>query len=65
VSFCYNIGRIVAATAPFTVSQITARLGGDIESFRSAGLWVSLVLLTGIVVLPMMPETKDRQLPEE
>jgi MFS family permease len=65
VSFCYNIGRIVAATAPFTVSQITARLGGDIESFRSAGLWVSLVLLTGIVVLPMMPETKGRQLPEE
>jgi MFS family permease len=65
VSFCYNIGRIVAATAPFTVSQITARLGGDIEGFRSAGLWVSLVLLVGVFVLPMMPETKDRPLPED
>ena len=64
-SFCYNVGRIVAATAPFTVSQITARLGGDIEGFRTAGLWVSLVLLAGIAVLPFLPETKDQPLPEE
>ncbi len=65
VSFCYNIGRIVAATAPFTVSRITASLGGDMESFRRAGIWVSLLLLSGIVVLPMMSETRYGQLPEE
>jgi MFS family permease len=64
-SFCYNFGRLAAATAPFTISQITYRLGGDIEGFRTAGLWVSLVLLLGLVALPFLPETKDRPLPEE
>ncbi len=64
-SFCYNVGRIVAATAPFTISRITAKLGGNVEAFRTAGLWVSLVLLVGIAVLPFLPETKDQALPEE
>jgi len=64
-SFCYNVGRIVAATAPFTMSQLTRSLGGDIEGFRTAGTWVSLVLLVGIAVLPWMPETKDQPLPED
>ena len=64
-SFCYNVGRIIAATAPFTMSQITKRLGGDVEGFRTAGMWVSLVLLAGIAVLPFLPETKDQPLPEE
>jgi len=63
-SFCYNGGRILAATAPFTISRITARLGGDIEDFRTAGSWVSLVLLLGLAVLPFLPETKDQPLPE-
>jgi MFS family permease len=64
-SFCYNFGRLVAATAPFTIGRITASLGGDVESFRTAGSWVALVLLTGLIVLPFLPETKDQPLPEE
>jgi hypothetical protein len=62
-SFCYNGGRIIAATAPFTISRITAGLGGDIEAFRSAGQWVSLLLLTGLFAIPFLPETRDRPLP--
>jgi MFS-type transporter involved in bile tolerance (Atg22 family) len=64
-SFCYNFGRLAAATAPFTMGVLTKRLGGNIEGFRTAGMWVSLVLLLGFVVLPFLPETKDRPLPEE
>ena len=64
-SFCYNVGRIVAATAPFTLSQLTRSLGGDIEAFRTAGTWVALVLFVGIAILPWLPETKDRPLPED
>ena len=64
-SFCYNFGRVAAATSPFTVGQITKSLGGNLEGFRTAGLWVSLVLLLGLLVLPMLPETKDQPLPEE
>ncbi len=64
-SFCYNFGRLVAATAPFTLGKITASLGGDLEAFRHAGLWMSLVLLAGVLPLPFLPETKDEPLPEE
>ena len=64
-SFCYNAGRLIAATAPFTVGRITQSLGGDIEAFRSAGLAVSLVLLLGFIALPFLPETKGQPLPEE
>jgi MFS family permease len=64
-SFCYNVGRIIAAAGPFTLSRITAAYGNNMEAFRTAGLWVSLVLLLGIAVLPMLPETKDQPLPDE
>src|SRR5262249_42052201 len=63
-SFCYNGARILAATAPITISRITASLGGDIEAFRSAGQWASLLLLTGLFAVPFLPETRDRPLPE-
>lgn len=64
-SFCYNFGRVVAATAPFTVGQITKKLSGNLEAFRTAGTIMSLVLLLGLAVLPLLPETKDKPLPEE
>lgn len=64
-SFCYNFGRLLAATAPFTIGVVTRRLGGDIEGFRTAGLWVSLVLLVGLAALPFLPETKGQPLPED
>jgi MFS family permease len=63
-SFCYNGGRIIAATAPFTISRITASLGGNVEAFRSAGQWVSLFLLTGLFALPFLPETRGQPLPD-
>jgi hypothetical protein len=64
-SFCYNFGRLLAATAPFTIGQITKNLGGNIEGFRTGGIIVSFVLLLGIVALPFLPETMNCPLPEE
>jgi hypothetical protein len=64
-SFCYNFGRLAAASAPFTIGRLTRALGGDIEGFRTAGLWVSLVLLTGLIVIPFLPETRNQPLPED
>jgi MFS family permease len=63
-SFCYNFGRLAAASAPFTISRLTMRLGGNVEAFRTAGMWISLSLFVGILVLPFLPETKDKPLPE-
>jgi len=63
-SFCYNFGRLIAASAPFTLGKITKSLGGNVEGFRTAGIWVSVVLLLGIAVLPFLPETKGEPLPE-
>lgn len=63
-SFCYNFGRLLAATAPFTIGRLTRSLGGNIDGFRTAGIWVSLFLLVGIAVLPFLPETINKPLPE-
>ncbi len=71
VSFCYNIGRFVAATAPFTLAAWTTKMTSGLSTeaeklvvFRDAGFWMSLVLLTGLLVLPFLPETKGKPLPE-
>jgi MFS family permease len=63
-SFCYNFGRLLAATAPFTIGRITKQLGGNIDGFRTAGTLVSFVLLLGLLTLPFLPETMDKPLPE-
>ena len=63
-SFCYNVGRFVAATGPLIQAQLIAAFAKSENSLRSAGLAMCVVFLAGLVVLPFLPETKDQPLPE-
>jgi MFS family permease len=64
-SFCYNVGRLVAAVGPFTLGALTASVFRDFhEPMRYAGVVMSAVFLLGLIVLPFAPETKGRPLPE-
>jgi MFS family permease len=83
VSFCYNVGRFIAATGPITLGELQAHLGkaaiaalpatadaaakaeAQLNAFRNAACWLSLIYLLGLIVLPLLPETKDQPLPED
>lgn len=64
-SFCYNVGRIVAAFGPFTLGLLTGSAFADKpEPMRYAGVTMCLVFLVGLGALPFAPETKGQPLPE-
>jgi MFS family permease len=64
-SFCYNVGRFIAASGPFLLGQLSSTVfSGSAEPMRPAGLLMCLVFLLGLAVLPFLPETKGRPLPE-
>jgi MFS family permease len=71
-SFCYNVGRFVAASGPFVQAYLiglfatgaagTTTLAGD--ELRRAGATMCLVFVVGLLALPFLPETRGRALPE-
>jgi MFS family permease len=64
-SFCYNVGRFVAAIGPFTFGYLTSTVFADQpEPMRYAGVAMCGIFLLGLVVLPFAPETNGRALPE-
>jgi MFS family permease len=67
-SFCYNVGRFVAAVGPFTlgvlVKNVFSEENGFSEGIRYAGVAMSGIFLLGLLALPFAPETKDQPLPE-
>lgn len=63
-SFCYNVGRFVAAIGPIIQAQLVKAFAGTNESLRWAGVTMSLVFLVGLLALPFLPETKNKPLPE-
>jgi MFS family permease len=62
--FCYNIGRIVAATGPFAVGSVAAAGAGDPKVILNTLLMVAVVPLVGLFLLPWVVETKDQVLPD-
>ncbi len=83
VSFCYNVGRFIAATGPITLGGLQKYLSekavaalpttadalskadAQLTAFRSAACWLACIYVIGLLVLPFLPETKGRPMPEE
>ena len=69
-SFCYNVGRLVAAVGPTALGLLTSKVYGGYKlvdeslPFRYAGVTMCSVFLIGLLVLPFAPETKGKPLPE-
>lgn len=65
-SFCYNVGRFVAAAGPAALGILSGVVYKDTpEPLRYAGITMCAVYVIGLVALPFAPETKDQPLPEE
>ncbi len=69
-SFCYNVGRLVAAVGPIALGLLTSEVyghHGQVDPslpFRYAGVTMCSVFLIGLMVLPFAPETMGKPLPE-
>jgi MFS family permease len=64
-SFCYNVGRFIAASGPATLGLLTGVVFKDqAEPLRYAGITMCSVFVIGLIALPFAPETKGQPLPE-
>ncbi|NOS69960.1 MAG: MFS transporter [Verrucomicrobia bacterium] len=71
-SFCYNVGRFIAASGPFTLGHLQASLAegattpdAKLAAFRTAASYMSAIFLVGVAVVFFLPETKGKPLPED
>jgi MFS family permease len=65
-SFCYNVGRFVAAAGVPLIGLLKTEVYADFaEPMRPAALTMCAVFFLGLIVLPFAPETKDKPLPED
>ena len=69
-SFCYNVGRFVAAFGGLAQAQLIGwfagpggSMAGGGETLRYAGATMCLVFVIGLIALPFAPETKGEPLP--
>lgn len=66
-SFCYNVGRFVAATGPAALGLMTAKVYSGYEApdpWRYSAVTMCAVFLIGLIALPFAPETHNKPLPE-
>jgi MFS family permease len=71
-SFCYNVGRFVAAFGILQTASIKAWASAGavtpvekIDAFRNAATYMSAIFLLGLIALIFLPETKGRPMPED
>jgi MFS family permease len=66
-SFCYNVGRFVAALGPLSLGLLAKHVFadyGEVLRLRYAGVTMCAFFFIGLAVLPFAPETKGKPLPE-
>ena len=70
-SFCYNVGRFVAAAGIFGLGKLQTMLAQQangetekINSFRDTCSYMSVIFLFGLVAIYFLPETKGREMPK-
>jgi MFS family permease len=70
-SFCYNVGRLVAAVGPVGLGLLTSQVFVHTATAadpnmprRLAGVAMCGVFLIGLLALPFAPETKGKPLPD-
>jgi MFS family permease len=69
-SFCYNVGRFVAAGGLIVKAMLSQTLqssGGGVgagDTIRKVGVAMCAVFVIGLFVLPFLPETRNKPLPE-
>ncbi len=62
-SFCYNVGRFVAASGPYALGLLTSEVFAAYpEPMRYAGVSMCGIFVLGLLALPFAPETKDKPL---
>jgi MFS family permease len=71
-SFCYNVGRFIAASGPLLQGHMTVWFAGGattpeakLAAFRNACGWMSLVFLLGLIAVFFLRETRGQPLPED
>ena len=65
-SFCYNVGRFIAAAGPAALGILSGVVYKDTsEPLRYAGITMCAIYVVGLAALPFAPETKGQPLPEE
>lgn len=60
--FCYNVGRIITAAGPFLVGNFASRGADALTSSLRALTYVAVVPLAGLLLMPLVVETKGREL---
>jgi MFS family permease len=66
-SFCYNVGRYIAAIGPLTLGLLASEVfqgAGKVMSYRYAGVVMCSFFVVGLLALPFAPETRGQPLPE-
>ncbi len=60
--FCYNAGRLITAIGPFVLGSVSAKSANPLQTAIQLLFFVGFIPLVGILVMPLVIETKNRKL---